>query len=53
MEKNCMYLVCGFNGRWLKDLNFCVCVCCVSILVANIENKRIGGCISKFTPLTW
>jgi hypothetical protein len=30
----CMYFVCDFNGKQLKNLNI---VCCVSILLTNVE----------------
>jgi hypothetical protein len=29
----CLYFVCDFNGRWLKDLIF---FCCVFILLTNV-----------------
>jgi hypothetical protein len=38
-EKMCMYLVCDFNGRWLKDLNL---LCCIYILLESVENKVVG-----------
>jgi hypothetical protein len=33
-----MYLVCDFNGRWLKDSSF---LCCILILL-KVEGKVIG-----------
>jgi hypothetical protein len=41
-----MYLVCDFNGKWLKDLNF---LFCISILLENVEGKvvdiiQVGCC---------
>jgi hypothetical protein len=35
--KRCMYLVCDFNGRWLKDSNY---LCCI-VIVLNVEG-RVG-----------
>ncbi len=35
----------------IEGLEFFVCVCCVSILLASVENRIVGGHISKFTPL--
>ncbi len=32
--KICMYFVCDFNGRWLKDSNL---LCCIAIIY------RVGG----------
>ncbi len=29
-RKKCMYLVCDFNGRWLKDSSL---LCCIIILL--------------------
>jgi hypothetical protein len=34
----CMYFVCDFNGRWLKDSSF---LCCVFILLENVEGRII------------
>jgi hypothetical protein len=31
MEKENMYFVCDFNGRWLKDLSF---LCCINVLLS-------------------
>jgi hypothetical protein len=33
-----MYLVCDFNGRWLKDSNF---LCCIVILL-KVEGRVVG-----------
>ncbi len=33
-----MYLVCDFNGRWLKDSSF---LCCILILL-KVEGKVVG-----------
>jgi len=37
--KRCMYLVCHFNGRRLKDSNL---LCCISILLKNIETRLVN-----------
>jgi hypothetical protein len=34
--RRCMYFVCDFNGRWLKDLNL---LCCMAIILS--EEGRI------------
>jgi hypothetical protein len=36
-EERCTCLVCDFNGRWLKDLNY---LCCI-VIVLNVEG-RVG-----------
>ncbi len=36
--ERCMYFVCDFNGRCLKDLNF---LCCIGILL-KVEGRVIG-----------
>ncbi len=36
--KRCMYLVCHFNGRRLKDLSF---LCCISILLKSTETRVV------------
>jgi hypothetical protein len=46
----CMYFVCDFNGKWFKDLSF---LCCVSILLANVEGRSIEDCTRKFAPMKW
>jgi hypothetical protein len=33
-----MYLLCDFNGRWLKDSSF---LCCICILLENVEGKIV------------
>ncbi len=33
--KGYMYLVCDFNGRWLKDSSY---LCCI-IIVLNVEGR--------------
>jgi hypothetical protein len=38
MEKNCIYLLCDFNGRWLKDSSF---LCFISILLESVEGKVV------------
>jgi hypothetical protein len=35
--KKCMYFVCDFNGRWLKDTSF---LCCIVIILS--VGSRIG-----------
>ncbi len=35
--ERCTYLVCDFNGRWLKDSNY---LCCI-VIVLNVES-RVG-----------
>jgi hypothetical protein len=35
--ERCMYFVCDFNGRWLKDLNF---LCCIVIVLS--VGGRVG-----------
>jgi hypothetical protein len=35
--KKCIYLICDFNGRWLKDLSF---LCCI-VIVLSVEG-RVG-----------
>ncbi len=35
--ERCMYLVCDFNGRWLKDSGL---LCCI-VIVLNVED-RVG-----------
>jgi hypothetical protein len=35
MEKGCMYLVCDFNGIWLKYSNY---FCCI-VIVLNVEGR--------------
>ncbi len=47
-KEGCMYFVCAFNGRWLKDLNV---LHCVSNLLASVEGRLVGDCTSKSTPL--
>jgi hypothetical protein len=37
--KKCMYFVCDFNGRWLKDLNF---LCCIDILL-KVQGRAFGN----------
>ncbi len=39
-RKKCMYLVCDFNGRWLKDSSL---LCCIIILLR--EEGRVVGII--------
>ncbi len=39
-RKKCMYLVCNFNGRWLKDSSL---LCCIIILLR--EEGRVVGFI--------
>jgi len=36
-RKKCMYFVCDFNGRWLKDLSF---LCCIDILL-KVESRVV------------
>jgi len=48
--KMCVYFVCDFNGRWLKDLSF---LCCVSILLASVEGRSVEDCTNKFASLKW
>jgi hypothetical protein len=47
MKKRCMYLVCDFNGRWLKDLHLLGCI----IILMNeeriiVDNLQVG-CLFK------
>lgn len=37
-EERCMYLVCHFNGRRLKDSSL---LCCISILLENMETRVV------------
>jgi hypothetical protein len=37
--KRCMYFVCDFNGRWLKDSSL---LCCMAILL-NEEGKIVDN----------
>jgi hypothetical protein len=36
--KRCMYLVCHFNGKRLKDSSL---LCCISILLKNTETRLV------------
>jgi hypothetical protein len=36
--EKCMYFVCDFNGRWLKDLNFLRCIVIVLSVGGRIGN---------------
>jgi hypothetical protein len=38
-EEKCMYFVCDFNGRWLKDLSF---LCCIGILL-RVEGRVVNN----------
>jgi hypothetical protein len=33
-----MYLVCDFNGKWLKDSSF---LCCIPIILENVEGRVV------------
>jgi hypothetical protein len=46
--ERCMYFVCDFNGRWLKDLNI---LDYHYNLLASVEGRLVGDCTSKSTPL--
>ncbi len=46
--EGCMYFVCDFNGRWLKDLNLLHSIYNLSV---SVEGRLIGNCTSKSTPL--
>jgi hypothetical protein len=46
-KEMCMYLVCDFNGRWLKYLNL---MCCIFILFKSVEGRvidivQVGCCV--------
>jgi len=47
MKKRCIYLVCDFNGRWLKDLHLLGCI----IILMNEEGRIVDnlqvGCLFK------
>jgi hypothetical protein len=49
--KNYMYLVCDFNGRWMRDLTL---LSCIAILL-RVENKVVGiiqvGCFLEIVIL--
>jgi hypothetical protein len=34
----CMYFVCDFNGKWLKDSSI---LCCISILLKSVEGRIV------------
>lgn len=34
----CLYLMCDFNRKWLKDLNL---LYCISIILENVEGRVI------------
>ncbi len=34
-----MYLVCEFNGKWLKDLNFL----CYIVIILKVEGRIVGN----------
>jgi hypothetical protein len=44
--KRCMYLVCDFNGKGLKDSNI---FCCIVILL-KVEGKVVGYYTSRMFP---
>jgi hypothetical protein len=37
--ERCIYFVCDFNERWLKDLSF---LCCIGILL-KVEGRIVGN----------
>jgi hypothetical protein len=48
-EERCMYLVCHFNGRRLKDLSL---LCCISILLESMET-RVVDIVEVKCSLNW